>query len=408
MVSKGIDIFMFIPSVPLDKTPNGVCTYAKNLICLLSDDGSFRVRLVAKASTQEDCAAAGAHAYYLNQNSMARRLLVRIFGRPKYEAMMAWKFGKFVQKASRQSPCLIEMEEVFGQSKRVQRYAGAVPVVVRLHGPWFLVGDAQGFPHDLNYQERVRAEGEAIYAADAVSAPSEFVLRAVEEFYKKELPRKIVIANPFPECFPEDHWKLPEATSLVLFVGRFDKVKGADIFIEAMFKLAEKVDGLRAVFVGPDDKKIAVEDGRVLDRQAFVAWCEEKYQRPSPIEFMGRKSPEEITQLRKQAAVCVVSSRIEMFPYTVAEALAQGVPTVASQVGGIPEMIDDGHNGLLFDSEDVDGLLACARKILASPELSVQLSANALTTVREKYSHEVLARAQKKFYRSVADCFVDG
>lgn len=190
---------------------------------------------------------------------------------------------------------------------------------------------------------------------------------------------------------------------MVLFVGRFDLVKGADIFIEAIFELAMHIDGVRAFFVGPDVDQITISDGAVVDRAAFVVRCEEKYGKRNLIEFLGRRSPNEIIRLRKQAAVCVVPSRMEMFPYTVVEALAQGVPTVASRVGGIPEIIEDGENGLMFESESVRDLSSCIKKILSTPLLAVNLSRNALITVREKFSREALARTQREFYQSVID-----
>lgn len=401
MASGGFDIFLFVPSVPLSGTPNGVCTYASNLIYLFRNDRDININLVAKASLFDESGRSKTYVYYLPRDSFLGRILIKIFGVGKYEEMMAWRFGWFIGNREVKQRRLIEMEEVFGQSLIVKKYAGKVPVVVRLHGPWFLVGDALGVAHDQGYLERVRREGDAIYAADAVSAPSAFVLNAVEEFYNRKITNKRVIANPFPEYRKEELWELIEGNMTVLFVGRFDLVKGADIFIEAMFDLKKHIHGVRAFFVGPDINKIRISDGTVVDRAAFVAWCEKKYGQSSPIEFLGKKSPNEIVRLRKQVAACVVPSRMEMFSYTVAEALAQGVPTVASRVGGIPEIITDGENGLLFESENIQNLSSCIERILSAPSLAINLSKNALSTVGEKFSREALVRVQLDFYQSV-------
>ncbi|MGB6100050.1 MAG: glycosyltransferase family 4 protein [Comamonas sp.] len=403
MASEKIELLAFVPGVPLEETPNGVCTYARNLMALFQEPGPIEVGLVAKSGSSSGLQPDGVYGYYLSRRSLLRRLILRVFGADAYESMMAWKLGRFVKSGSMQNGrCVIEMEEAFGQSRVVARHAKA-PVVVRLHGPWFLVGRAQGVLDDARYRARVRREGEAIFSAAAVSAPSRFVLDAVEKFYKKKINKKIVLPNPFPVHASDEQWKFDPGNKTVVFVGRFDKVKGADVFIEAMFKLASRRQGVCATFVGPDDGRMQTGNGASQSRADFVARCEEKYAVACPVEFLGRKSGPEVTRLRKGAAVCVVASRTEMFPYAVAEAFAQGVPTVASRVGGIPEIIEDGRTGLLFESEDADGLCACVQAVLDGPELALRLSENAKTVAREKFSGQALADAYLAFYQDVAD-----
>ena len=401
MASKGVEVFVFVPALPLESTPNGVCTYARHLLSALAADPAIRVRLVGKSSAPGWRPTEHERAYYPPPRSLYNRVLMRVLGHAGYERFMAWRFGAFLTARPDAEPHLIEMEEAFGQSLLVQRHAKA-PVVVRLHGPWFLVGASQGVAQDAAFHARVQSEGQAIYAADAVSAPSAFVLDAVEKYYAKPLRRKAVLPNPFPHYLQQQQW-LPSSTDLVVFVGRFDRVKGADVFIDAMFLLAARRPGLRALFIGPDDGQVSDVDGVALTRAQFVGRCEQRYRRASPIEFMGRKDPVQVLALRQRAAVCVVASRVEMFPYTVAEAMAQGVPTVASRVGGIPEMLQDDDNGLLFDSGNVPELANCVERILQSPTLARSLSCNALRTVNEKYAKEHLAAAYGDFYRQVAD-----
>lgn len=403
MASGKIKLLTFVPGVPLEETPNGVCTYARNLIALLQGLNPIEVSLVAKSGSPSGLQQDGVYGYYLSQRSLFRRLILRVFGADTYESMLAWRFGRCIKSSLvQEGPCVIEMEEAFGQSRVVSRHAKA-PVVVRLHGPWFLVGRAQGVLDDARYRARIQREGEAIFSASAVSAPSRFVLDAVEKFYKKRINKKIVLPNPFPVYANDEQWKFDAENKTVVFVGRFDRVKGADVFIEAMFKLASKRQAVRAIFVGPDDDRMQIGDGAPQSREDFVARCEEKYAITCPVEFLGRKSRPEVAGIRKGAAVCVVASRTEMFPYVVAEAFAQGVPTVASRVGGIPEIIEDGHTGLLFESEDASGLCACVQAVLGDPELALRLSENAKTVAREKFSGRALADAYLAFYQDVVD-----
>ena len=74
------------------------------------------------------------------------------------------------------------MEESFGWARWV-RPVTSIPVCVRLHGPWLLNGRAAAAPEDDAFHERVRDEGLAIRAANAITAPSRDVLEQVREFY---------------------------------------------------------------------------------------------------------------------------------------------------------------------------------------------------------------------------------
>jgi glycosyltransferase involved in cell wall biosynthesis len=76
------------------------------------------------------------------------------------------------------------------------------------------------------------------------------------------------------------------------------------------------------------------------------------------------------------AATCLLlPSRSEGLPRIVVEALCRGRPVVASRGGGIPDIVEDGRNGLLAD--DVDGLAAALRRVLTEPELAERLSRGA-------------------------------
>lgn len=399
MASKKFDVFLFVPNVPLEATANGVCTYARNLRHIFESDNEFEVKLVAKDVLNDADGEIG-YCYYLKNTSILRKIILRAFGRDFYEKLVAWKFSRSVVKYANIG--VVEMEEAFGHSMIIQKYV-SMPVVVRLHGPWFLSGAGQGVEKNREYFERVEQEGKAIFSAAAVSSPSGFVLDAVENFYGKKIKKKIILPNPFPEISSKDRWIPSDKFRSIIFIGRLDLVKGGDIFVESMFKLSHIRKNMRSVFVGPDNGSLMSSDGVSRSKEEFVSWCEARYNIENPIDFVGKKNPVEVIGLRKNASVCVISSRVETFSYTTAESVAQGVPTVASCAGAIPEIISDGFNGLLFENEDVDGLIDCVVKILDNPKLAMRLSENALKTAAEKYSKNQLAIAYRNFYQEVID-----
>ena len=82
----------------------------------------------------------------------------------------------------------------------------------------------------------------------------------------------------------------------------------------------------------------------------------------------------------------VLPSRMESFGRTLGEAMSWGIPVVASRVGGIPELVTDGQDGLLFQPGDVEGLAGHLRTLLNDPALYDRMSQSALRSMRERFS----------------------
>ncbi len=112
---------------------------------------------------------------------------------------------------------IFEREDSFGWAAWLKPIS-PIPICVRLHGPWFLVGRAMGVPEDVVFHRRVKADGEAIRGADLVLAPSRHVLEETRAYYGLKLERAEVIPNPAPGS--SQRWRLDQADpKLVLFVG---------------------------------------------------------------------------------------------------------------------------------------------------------------------------------------------
>jgi teichuronic acid biosynthesis glycosyltransferase TuaC len=142
---------------------------------------------------------------------------------------------------------------------------------------------------------------------------------------------------------------LPSEGALVLGVGRFVPGKG---FVDAARAVA-RLDGVQLVLVGDGEEHAAIEaalPGRVL--------------------FLGKRSPDEVAAACRAADVLVLPSEREGWPNVVTEALASGLPVVATPVGGIPEILGTDpppSRGALVPVHDVDALTAALRTVLATP-----------------------------------------
>ena len=138
----------------------------------------------------------------------------------------------------------------------------------------------------------------------------------------------------------------PTSTSpKIVSVGRLTEPKDFPTLLRALEQI--EPNGWRALAAGDGPQRAALEDG--------------------PLEVLGER--DDVPELLAAADLFVLSSRSEGLPISVIEAMAAGLPVVASDVGGVPELVVDGETGLLVPPGN-DRLLASAlRRLLADPEL---------------------------------------
>jgi glycosyltransferase involved in cell wall biosynthesis len=134
----------------------------------------------------------------------------------------------------------------------------------------------------------------------------------------------------------------PEGKKRLLFVGRFDRQKGVDLFCAALEQLGEEAFGMLA-------------GGAVLEDAEQVS-------PPSNVKLLGWIDTPRLQSLLETADVLVVPSRWEGFGLIAAEAMRAGLPVIAARVGGLPEIVADQETGLLFEPGDVNGIVAAVRR----------------------------------------------
>ena len=282
---------------------------------------------------------------------------------------------------------VMEIEESFGWSYAIAQ-ANITPTIVRLHGPWFLNGKFDDDPAPAS-SGRIDMEGRGIAAATVVTAPSNDVLNNVRAHYNLKLNSAWVIPNPIELVTDAKAWRLGTCnTDRILFVGRFDRRKGGDVILRAFAKLAGLYPRLRLTFVGPDTG--IREDGEQLSIHQFIrkhlpdsCW--------SRIDYCGQLSHANVMALRNEHFFTVVASQFEILPYAVLEAMSLGCPVVASNVGGIPELIADGRTGLLFQNQNVENLTCACRKFLDDNMLASSLGSQARKVCAESFNVQKIA-----------------
>ena len=141
----------------------------------------------------------------------------------------------------------------------------------------------------------------------------------------------------------------------LLFVGRLAGVKGLPMLLDAVAKVKLAHPGVKLAVAG---------DGP--DRQRLVDQTK-RLGIESNVEFLGYRSQSQVRELLRQTDVFVMGSFAEGVPVVLMEALAAGVPVVATQIAGIPELVEPGVNGLLVPPGDAGSLAVAIEALMSDP-----------------------------------------
>ena len=169
---------------------------------------------------------------------------------------------------------------------------------------------------------------------------------------------------------------------ILVAIGRMSREKGHTDLLAAFHRLRQRIPHARLVLVG---------DGPERGRLQEIAG--------EAVLFTGQVR--DATPYYAAADVMVLPSLTEGSPNVLLEAMAAGIPVVATAVGGTPEIATDGEDALLVPPRRPDALEAAIERVLESPQLCSQLVANARATVEQNHLPEKRARVLVDMYQAV-------
>jgi glycosyltransferase involved in cell wall biosynthesis len=233
--------------------------------------------------------------------------------------------------------------------------------------------------------------GWAARRSDAVVAISSYTATELRELV--DIPIEVI---PYTTSLPEPEPRPTgrDGTGPVLFVGRLVERKGVAQALEAIARLGP--DGPRLEIVGEGPERPALAE---LAKRLGVA---------DRVVFRGRISAPELQASYARAAVCVLPSvqdargDTEGLGVVLLEAMNHGTPVVASRIGGIPDIVEDGVSGLLVPPADVDALAAAVRRVLSDPALARRLGEGGRRRLHERFSWRAIVQRWLDLYASVA------
>jgi glycosyltransferase involved in cell wall biosynthesis len=178
---------------------------------------------------------------------------------------------------------------------------------------------------------------------------------------------------------------LPAGATIIGTVGRLSEIKRQDLLIRAFARAA--IPGALLLLVG---------DGPMMDSLRGLA---SGLGLGESVRFAGYQDEPE--RYVRAMDVFALTSRSEGMPLAVLEAWAAGVPVVASRVGGLPEMIDDGRTGLLFEPDDEAALASVLAALGGDPERCRRVGEAGLERVRSRFDVRVMAETYERHYREI-------
>lgn len=220
------------------------------------------------------------------------------------------------------------------------------------------------------------------YKVDLYICPSEFILQKLQKagFIKSKM---ILLRNPLP---PETRYKLADGDEgYVLYFGRLSREKGIRTLVDAVHRI-----GCKTVILGTGP----IEN----ELMTYV-----KTNRIQNVEFMGYQSGKTLTNyIQRSRCVVVPSECYENCPYSAMEAMALGKPLIVSNYGGLPELVDNGMNGYVYDSNSAnstDALTASIdRMLMLSESKYMAMSLCSLTKAKEVFNaHQYVCEIERQF-----------
>ena len=178
--------------------------------------------------------------------------------------------------------------------------------------------------------------------------------------------------------------------NLILFSGRMIALKGLNVAIEAFYQISKETKA-HLVFAGTgkEDPWKRMLDQRNVPKDDYT--------------FLGTVPYQEMPWLYPLASAFILPSYSESFPMTILEAMACKLPVIATNVGGIPEMIDNGRNGLLFQPGDPTGLSNNLLKVLDDEGFASKLGERGRERVCEEFTSTKMASSTAEMYRKVLE-----
>ncbi len=284
-----------------------------------------------------------------------------------------------------------------GLAARELKAAWDAPVVHMFHTLGLMKQRVARTSEEAEGEYRLRGERDVLRIADRIIAATPAELAQLQWLYHADT-RKIVVIPPgvdlvrFYPISPDeakDFIGIPPCESMLLFVGRIEPLKGIDTLLEAIAILRAKQVYMCLSVIGGEPTEspevISAEMARLQDI------CEQ-HGLNDLVTFLGKRGQDTLPYYYSAAEAVIVPSYYESFGMVALEAMACGTPVVASEIGGLAFLVQDGVTGYTFPVDDAQALADRLQTLLQDQELRRRMGEEAASFARQYGWAEIAGR----------------
>jgi N-acetyl-alpha-D-glucosaminyl L-malate synthase BshA len=262
-----------------------------------------------------------------------------------------------------------------------------VPVITTLHGTDItLIGQDPSFAPVVTY---------SINQSDGVTAVSNYLRQETYDHF--EIKRDIEVIPNFIDTerfhrLDKQHFKqalCPDGEKVIVHVSNFRPVKNATQVVEVFHRLRQDKLPVKLLLVGDGPDRVPAEHKA---RELGVY---------DDVRFLGKQDP--VEEILSIADVFLMPSGSETFGLAALEAMACDVPVVASNIGGLPELVRDGEDGFLCPLDDIDAFTARTRQLLTDEELHAKMSEAARARAVETFDIDSIVPHYEAYYQRIRE-----
>ncbi len=268
-------------------------------------------------------------------------------------------------------------------------FAGIPVTVTTEHSPSY-------FPLEKFYSKRIKRFSQRY--VDLNIALSESGQQFLIHKYAMDPGKMRVVYNGvhIPESLPEEEKEavreslgVRKGSSIITTISEITEKKGIDLLIQAFELLIQKKHPFQLLVIGEGPLR-----GELQNRYRHFAESHD-------IHFLGYQR--DVRSYLSISDLFVLPSLGEELPFSILEAMAAGVPVIATDVGGIPEIIRHGESGWLIKPGEAHELTSALSYLMHDKTMAQRLAANALRLVQKKFSLSAMADRTEKIYQSLLE-----
>jgi N-acetyl-alpha-D-glucosaminyl L-malate synthase BshA len=320
-----------------------------------------------------------------------------LFEFPPYTLALA---TKLCEVAGAESLDLVHMHYAIPHSvsaylaREMCKQSRYLPIVTTLHGTDItLVGRDPSFLPITRF---------GIEQSDRVTAISNYLRQATQETFCANCSIEVIynfIDADFYQRTPDEGLRkeiAPDGEHIIVHISTFRPVKRITDCIEVVARIHRAGIKVKLVMCGDGPER---EEAEALAARLSVSNC---------VMFVGQQPQALIKQYLSIANLLLLPSQTESFGLVALEAMACEVPVIATRVGGLPEVVDEGETGYLFDVGDVDGMAQRAVEILEDDGKRERLGHRGREVAKARFSTEKIIPQYEALYSGLIKEFASG